>query len=349
MKISPLNYSFGYNCRPLNTNHTSKPDNNIQNLSFTSIYADIEDHNAAKYNFFTQLDGNLAEIRKSATRIFRELQCETGLSKLLDPDKKTRINILGCSDGSEAWAYAIMMKEAMGNKAAENVSIKGVDCNPHIIDVAKTGRIICSDIEKKYANQQAGKFGATSPLRGDNWDKYLIKSTRPEGFKKALEEYPVLKYMETDRVSRKTIGSGLDWYEINKEGLPEVSFEAGDMYDYTGATDGAECEVYVIANSSAYLIGNSGDIDRYLKLFRDIKKANEGLDKDIYVVIGDLELKITDTMAERFNVTPDKKKTLNSTISSLGFKKITGNQLKKLGVKDYKEPAAKIYKLSPEA
>lgn len=351
MKINP---SFALQTNNAYTNNKKlqniqKEQSNTQNkisnnLLFTSLYADARGENQNAYGIYTMHNSGFAKVKRCATRIFRELPSQIAISKLLDPDKKTQINILGCSDGSEAYAYAIVMKEAMGDKAQENIKIKAVDFAPYMVDIAKTGAIVCSDIEKKYANGNYDRTGSSSPLRGEGWDKYLTKSERPEGFEQALEKYPFLQYVECDPVARKTIGNGLEWYEINKEGLPEIEFKQGDMRNHTFSNDEVEAEVYVIANSGAYLAESNPD--DYIKLFEDIKNANKGKGKDVYVVIGDVELSLTNpAMSRLLGIRPGTQNRIKHSITDLGFEKVSDTKLRKKGVEHYKDAANKIYKL----
>lgn len=342
MRISPISYSYN------NSYSASKKQNTNSAPSFTSLFADATPSNEGRYAYYTINNPLFAKLKNSSTRIFRELPSQIAISKLLNPDEKSEIKVLGCSDGSEAWAYGIVLKEEMGDKASQNVKIKGVDISPQMIEIAKTGRITCSDVERKYASGKGEKTGNESPVKGDKWDNYLIKSTRPEGFTRALENHPFLKYVEYDPAANKSIGNGIEWYEINQDGLPETTFEQGDMLKHLDPDDEAQNEVYVVANSAAYLIQNKGE-EAYIKLFQDIKEKNEGKNKNVYVVVGDVENRVLSPVAIKQMGIPAKMQNgIRRSIKELGFEKISDTKLRKKGVANYKDAASKIYVLKNE-
>ncbi len=336
MRISPV----GYNRCPYNA--VSKK--NISNQpSFTSIFADAKPETERAYAYYTLMSPDFSKLKGSSTRIFRELPAQLSIAKLLNPDKKTHIKVLGVSDGSEAFAYAIALKEAMGDKAKENVRITGVDIQKPLIECAKTGRIVCSDIERKYANDYEKDMGK-SPIGGDNWEKYLKKTERPQEFNALIQKYPYLIYMENDPVVGKKIGRGLDWYEVNKEGLPEISFEAGDMRDYFTSTDDVEQEVYVVANSAAYLAESSPD--DYIDMFRKIAEENKGKNKDVYIVTGSVEGKLVNPKySKTIGISRQAQEKIKSAIANSGFENVSEFKLRKKGIIPYKETSTLIYKM----
>ncbi len=149
-----------------------------------------------------------------------------------------------------------------------------------------------------------------------------------------------MKYLEYDPVMNKKIGSGLDWYEINKKGLPKISFECGDMFDYLKPDDEAQNVVYVVANSAAYLFEDKNGFANYVSLFNQIKEKSRG--KNVFVVIGNVEDKILNSGAyiNEFN-----RLNINGYIEYLGFKNIPEKELEKLGIKSLDYVSTKIYKL----
>lgn len=346
MKISPVNF-VGYRKTSFVKTENSKQINDIytkKQLSFKSIFADARPENERVYAMYTSLHPEFSILKSCSTRIFRELACELAISRMLDPNEKSEIKILGASDGSEAWAYAIALNEAMGDKAKENVKISGVDIAPYMVEVAKTGKIVCSDIERVYANNTSDAPGAKSPIKGDGWEKYLIKSDAPEGFELMKKKYPCLKYMELDPVAVKQIGMGLDWYEVNKENLPEVTFKQGDMMDNIKCDEQAKNIVYVIANSSAYILEKSPE--KFVELFEKIKEENKGSGKKIYVVLGQVEYNIISPSGRiKGLLAQNTKDFVRRRIKQLGFEKLPEKKYRKLGIVQEKEASEKIYQL----
>lgn len=337
MRVSPISFNNSsinnFNCKPKTKNQPT----------FTSIFADAKPETERAYAIYTMTHPNFSTLKSSSTRIFRELPSELAVSKLLDPNKKTQINVLGSSDGSEAFAYAITLKEAMGDKAKENVKIKGVDLQKPLVELAKTGKIVCSDIEKKYASDYEKELGK-SPISGSGWNRHLKKTTRPDNFIQLAKKYPFLVYIENDPVVGKTIGNGLNWYEINQEGLPETAFETGDMRDYLTSTEGAEQEVYVVANSAAYLAEINPD--EYVNLFKKIADENKGKNKDVYVVVGSVENKLVNPRySAALGIPRGKQQRMKTDILNAGFENVSEFKLRKKGIVPYKETAACIFKL----
>ncbi len=342
MRISPISYSINNNYINQNQNIREK---RIQNSpSFTSVFADANPDNEKIYGIYTLQSYNFSKLKRSSTRIFRELPSQIAVSKILKPNEKNEIKVLGCSDGSEAWAYGIVMKEEMGDKAKENVKIKGVDMAPYMIEIAKTGKIVCSDVERKYANGTGVKTGYESPVKGDKWNYHLKLSTRPEGFDTLLAQYPQLKYYERDPVVRKCIGEGLDWFEVNKEGLPETTFTKGDMLNHLTPDKDSDAVVYVVANTAGYLMERG--IDDYIGLFEKIKKENEGSKRKVYVVVGDVEnTLLSPNSIKTMGIKQGEQNRIRNSITNLGFDKIPDHKLRKAGVVNYKDAANKIYQL----
>jgi len=339
MRISNNYVSFNQRIN----NQTSLKSNN--SVSFKSLFADAKPCNMqdyANYDMLMQILGHtdFREIKGCSTRIFREHVSQLALAKLLNPNEKTQIKVLGCSDGSEAYAYAIAMKESMGTKAKENIKILGIDNKPYIIALANTGKIVCSDIEKEYANNLVK---GRTPLTGSGWDKYLQKTSRPENFSKLVDTYPQLAYAEKEPVARKTIGNGLEWYRVNQENLPEITFKKDDLFNQLNSTDNVKNEVYVVANTAGYMLEKGPEA--YIKIFEDIKNANKGNNKNIYVVVGDLEqVQLNPNM--RTMIANSDKFMIRHAIKELGFSNLSESELDLLDVNCPKEAASKIYKLA---
>ena len=340
MNISPITsvaFSVNKNVKNINAVELKKQNN----LSFTSVLPDSNSDNMYAYGRLTFQDSDFLEMKGCSTRIFRELASQLTVARLLRNGQNNEVKILGCSDGSEAWAYAIALKEQIGQKVQETTKIKAVDLAPFMIEVAKTGKIVCSDVEKLYAEKTGDRAGSKSPIKGDDWDKYLIKTDAPENFDELKKKYPCLKYYAADPIVNKKIGSGMDWYEINKDGLPEVEFKRGNMMNHLDSDPQSDNTVYVIANSGVYLFGE--DPDEYVRIFEKIKQENKDKKNDVYVVIGRTEQNIFSNAVPGVNqrdVDMTKKR-----IRSLGFENLQESKVRKLGIENYQDASARIYKL----
>lgn len=340
MNISPLmNIGFSNNKNIKNTQAVECKKQN--NPSFTSVLSDGNSANMYTYGMLTTIDPDFKEMKGCSTRIFRELDSQLAIARLLRNGQNNEVKVLGCSDGSEAWAYAIALKEQMGEKAQETTKIKAVDLAPYMVEIAKTGKIVCSDVEKLYADKTNDRPGAKSPIKGEGWDKYLIKTQEPENFEELKKKYSCLKYYTSDPIVNKKIGSGMEWYEINKQGLPEIEFKRGNMMNHLDSNEDSDNTVYVIANSGIYIFGESSD--EYVKMFEKIKKENENKKNDVYVVVGRTEQNLFSNQIKGINqreIEITKKK-----IKNLGFENLQESKVRKLGIENYKDTSARIYKL----
>lgn len=336
MKITPINNTINYKINP--------PAFKKQEISFKSIFPDNNTKVMNSYIDYGNRDNDFLKLQASSTRIFRELPSQIAISKLVDPNKKTEVKVLGCSDGSEAWGYAIALNESLGKAAQENVKIKAVDNAQYMIDVAKTGKIVCSDIERKYANNSDKIFDCASPIANDGWDKYLKLTNRPEDFDKIISEYPLMRFYEKDPVAKKEIGKGLNWFEINKEELPDVKFIKDDIFNQLTPDKDSSCTVYVVANTAGYLFGFGADA--YIHLFKKIKEENEGTNRKVYVVVGKLENTILSTSSMRpYSLKQKEQNKVRISLQELGFEKVSKHKLRKKGVGGYDDAASKIYEL----
>lgn len=342
MRINNLSY-FNANLYANKISNSSAKNmyNQTKNISFTSVISSALPQNQSLYMAELMKNPDFQEIKTHSTRPFRELATELAVINLLDPDKKTRINILGCSDGSEAYAYAIALNEAWGKKAKENVTIKGVDLAPYMIELAKTGKISCAEVEKFYANYTPDNRLSSSPLKGRGWDKYLSETSRPENFTDLVKRYPFLRYMEKDPVAGITLGKGINWYKVNKEDLPQITFETGDMMKHTTSTKDTDAEVYVIANSGGYLLVENPD--SYIYFFNNIKNANKDSKRDVFVITGELENTMLNTpVGNQIGITSTKQAQIKDMIDFLGFKKMSKNTS---NIPFNSKPENNIYKL----
>ena len=342
MKISAINNY--YNLKNINTNKQKQVNNTQQSTSFKSVLADSRPDNQRLYANYMYLIPEMMDLKAHSTRIFREVPSQLTMARILKPDEKSEVKILGCSDGSEAWAYGIAFKEEMGEKAQTAVKILGVDIKPYMVELAKTGKIICSDVERRYADGSGERTKDDSPIKGSKRDKYLTKTSRPESMDDLCDQYPILNFMEYDPAVGKSLNRGLDWFEINKEGLPPITFEQGDLMDHLESDDESDNAVYVIANTAGYIMQE--DPDKYIDIFRQIKENNEGKDKDVYVLIGDVENRLlSPTMSKLIGIPQGTQNKIRNSITELGFEKLSEHKIRKLGITNYKDAASKIYKL----
>ena len=342
MKISSINNY--YNLKNINTNKQKQINNTQQTTSFKSVLADSRPDNQSLYANWMYLVPEMMDLKAHSTRIFREVPSQLTMARILKPDEKSEVKILGCSDGSEAWAYGIAFKEEMGEKAQTAVKIHGVDIKPYMVELAKTGKIICSDVERRYADGSGERTKDDSPIKGSKRDKYLTKTSRPESMDDLCDKYPILNFMEYDPAVGKSLNRGLDWFEINKEGLPPITFEQGDLMDHLESDDESNNTVYVIANTAGYIMQE--DPDKYIDIFRQIKENNEGKDKDVYVLIGDVENRLlSPTMSKLIGIPQGTQNKIRNSITELGFEKLSEHKIRKLGITNYKDAASKIYKL----
>ena len=127
------------------------------------------------------------------TAIFRELGSQFAISKLLPNNEKCKIIILGCSDGSAAYSYAIMLRKFLGRQAKNNIKISGVDINPAVVEMANTGYLAVSDTE---LNRVLSKGFLDSKELGH----YLKKSNCPPLFPELLKKYPKLRYLKENPI-----------------------------------------------------------------------------------------------------------------------------------------------------
>lgn len=342
MRISPItNYNLTKTC----SKHPKQSPKATSEPSFGGVCSQRSALNYGYYRYYSMLDKDYDAIMSHTTNVFREVEAEVAISKLLNPNKKTQIKILGCSDGSEAFSYGMAMVEAMGEKAKENVKIMGADIDDAMIEVAKTG---CTVLPKQYIGiGDAERDEMAKKYRRIAHDKYLTKTKRPEGFGDALKKYPKLQFLECDIAAESSIGNGLDWYKVQTEKLPEITFKKGDMRDFLNSTEGAEAEVYVLANSVSYLAQKGGKED-IINVFKEIKEQNKGKGKDVYVIIGDMEQHLLDSppYVKFATIDHQDKAEIKNSIKRFGFEEVSEFKLRKLHIADHKNTAKKIYKLS---
>lgn len=156
MRIAATNNFYNVS-KNINNNKISKRNNENKQVSFKSVFADSRPDNQQLYAYYMNAVPEIFDLKAHSTRIFREVPSQLTMARILKPDEKSEVKILGCADGSEAWAYGIAFKEEMGEKAQDAVKILGVDIKPYMIELAKTGKIVCSDVERLYADGSGEK------------------------------------------------------------------------------------------------------------------------------------------------------------------------------------------------
>ena len=284
-------------------------NNKIRILSFKGILADGIPNFGPKYSEYTTRQikiGNhdFLTIKSCMTKIFRELHSQVTLAKMINPHERTKIHILGCSDGSEAFAYGIIFRTIMGKISKKNVEILGVDLQKALIEIAKSHCIVCTDKEKSdFVNNNLLKYSK------DIWNKYIKKIQRPKNFDTKISQYPLLRYLEKNEVEKQYIGCGMNWCRIDSNDLPKITFKCGDMFSYLKSNPRADNVIFVIANSGGY-VSCQGGIEKFIDIFRQIKLQNNN--KNIYVVLGDGELSYD-------RIEHNK---ISQLIQELGFKKL---------------------------
>ncbi len=306
----------------------------INRPQFSGIYANLNPDNLMKYEIAKQQFPSEHKLRPYATRLFRELSTILGLTKVIG-NQPANIDILGCSDGSEAYAHAhaIAFKEHLGRKAMSNIKIKGIDKQPFLVEMGKTGYLVCTDKEKEWANDSRRQPG--HPLANGGWNKYLErKEEAPTNFKKLTDKYPELSQITRDTVSNISIGKGMDWYQVKTNDLPKIDFEVGDMKDYVKTSHSDKrLNVYVLSNAIAYII-NEDQGASFLKILTEIRNNNPHKEK--LVVLGGTEHQI-------FRQAPQ----LLQYMKLLGLEPVSEEELKRLGVKQIDKVYGDIWRISP--
>ncbi|MEB3286823.1 MAG: hypothetical protein VKJ04_04915 [Vampirovibrionales bacterium] len=267
-------------------NHYNKDSAAIR---FSGIYANASPQKEREYSAAWEAHPEEHLLRPYATRIFRELPSMLAITRLTK-DRPADVHILGASDGSEAFAYAIAFKESRGHRAHSEVKISAIDQQPYLVQLAKTGHLVCTDQERIWAND--AKMNPGNPLAGKGWEQYLEQANEPDIFADLTTRYPQLGQITRDLISDISIGKGMHWYRVKQEGLPTISFKQEDMQQYVRQTRGKQsnAQVYVLANAWGYLLQNPNmakGYEDFLKLIQNIRNNNIG--KEIYLVTGQTE------------------------------------------------------------
>jgi len=308
----------------VSTNYYSPPPSLYSNTAFGMIHLSSSDDEMDK--------DDRHPLGDSTTLLFREPHIQTAVVKLLKKDKPTTIKVLGCSDGSEAWSYAILMSKAFQDKSL--VKVEAVDKKESLIELAKTGYLLCSDVEKKHATDKKD-IG----LEGKNWGKYFKQTEEPSEFQTLVRRYPELADLSTGQNGEVSPGSGIEWYKINQERLPDVKFIAGDLRDHLESD--AEQTVYVMANSVCY-IGEYEGTDKIIGVFEKIQNENYNKKLPTYIALGPVEIWWID----------NHEPCVWKYIERLGFEHIPQHELMQAGVKNNEsmdEVKRKIFRLKPSA
>lgn len=296
---------------------------------FGGVYANFNVDNMHQYlNAFAKTPAQ-HQLYPSATRIFRELPTTLAIAKLIPSTSQTQIHVLGCSDGSEVYAYAIAAKEAGKSK---NVSVKGLDYAPHLVALAKTGYLVCTDQEKIWANDS--KRAPNNPLSGSGWDTYLIKKTQPpNNFKALCTKYPILQQAIVDPVSNIKIGTGMHWYQVQSHDLPVIQFEHGKMQDYVHKRASKCAQVYVLANSLAYRALQEGAV-AFVRVLQDLRNNNLN-NNNVYTVFGDVEHQVLRQIPA-----------IVGYMKALGYEAVSESELKQHGIKNVDKVVGNIWKVT---
>ncbi len=272
-------------------------------------------------------------LAPSYTFMFREYPVQSAAVKLLKKDRPTTFKVLGCSDGSEAWTYAILSGNAFKDKNL--VRVEAVDKEESLIELAKTGYLICSDKEKELATNSSVK---DIPLDEKSWGKIFKQTEEPPEFQGLVRRYPELADITSSKIfGDMSIGNGMEWQKINTERLPKVEFIAGDLRDYLESD--TEQTVYVMANSVCY-IGEKEGPDKFVEIFEKIQNENYNKKGPTYVVLGAVEL----------DFISKEEPCVWKFIERLGFEHVSQYELMQAGVKNnefMEDVKTKIFRLKP--
>ncbi len=266
----------------------------------------------------------------STTLIFREQHVQSAIVKLLKKNMPTTFKVLGCSDGSEAWTYAILSSGAFKDKNL--VRIQAVDKKESLIELAKTGYLICSDREKQHATGLKDV-----PTEKNGWQKYFKQSEEPPEFKALVERYPELTDLTSGQIGGISIGKGMEWYKINQTRLPDVEFIKDDLRNHIASK--TEQTVYVMANSICYIGENEGT-DKLVEIFEKIQNENYNKKGATYVALGAVEIDFID----------EHEPCVWKYIERLGFEDVPHFELVQAGVKNNElmpDVKRKIFRLKP--
>ena len=118
----------------------------ISNPSFGTCARHYGKHSIKNFSSFAE------PIIRTSTHLFRNDLSWEALTKYVIKhfNNKSMVQTfsLACSDGSEAYSYAItMLNKLPDDELKKFLPIKSVDIDPEIIKVAKTGRINLADFE----------------------------------------------------------------------------------------------------------------------------------------------------------------------------------------------------------
>ena len=299
------------------------PKVQYNNVNFGMIRIDSDDE-ASK--------GGSHPLSGSTTLLFREPHIQSAVVKLLKKDKPTTLKVLGCSDGSEAWSYAVLLSKAFKDKNL--VKVEAVDKKESLIELAKTGYLLCSDIEKQKAGE--GEIA----LKGKNWSKYFEQqSEEPSEFQALASKHRGLSDIATSKNGGVTPDNGAQWYKINQENLCDVEFINDDMRNQI-KTD-AEQTVYVMASSVCY-IGESEGTDKIVEVFEKIQNENYNKKTPTYIALGAVEIDWID----------NHEPCVWKYIERLGFEHIPQYELMQAGVKNnesMEDVKRKVFRLKPSA
>jgi len=308
--------------------------------------------------FDTNLQKHL--LNGTTTWLFREHVLPQAVAEILKDGKSTAIHILGSSDFSTTYSYAIAaaLQDKTLVQNPKQLKIIGVDSAPDLIGLAKTGHIVISVIEALIQDI------LRTPLQGGKlYEFFTLKKDGPKEFDELVKNSPKGRLLEMihDPVAKLEIGKGMEWYEANLEKLPAIGCRTSTMENYvTKKATPHQRQIYVLANSWNYLLQSdnpkahslSGQYDlspaklqKYFKVIQDIKAQNKG--KEVLIILGDME----DGLLQQPEASWIKQE-----LYRMGMKPMTLDELKAKGVDTQpaetgqydteKELTGKIWKLT---
>lgn len=214
----------------------------------------------------------------------------------------------------------------------KDIEITGIDREKDLIELARTGYRVHSQVEKERQD-----FQGTS-VAGSRWRFYFVPEGPPPNFAELVKDSPRLEQITRDPVIEGgVIGDKLEWNRIKGGMLPKTDFvhETLEKYVATHPVSRHQRQIYVLANSWGYMMvkdaknpanmqvafDDSGKKMQFFKVISDIKKNNSG--KEVILVVSEIERQILENF-------PNK----GFLFSLLGMKPFSVEEMQKIGMVD---------------
>ena len=292
---------------------------------------------ALKYRDSFQKNPDLHRLSIGTTCLFREPESCKAVAALLRDKKPTAISIMGSSDGSEVYSYAIAINRAnIPFKTPKRITITAVEPEPNLSALNESSYIVCTDLEREIQKR------VNTPLNGV-WNKFFTKLRKPsQALNKLLDDHADLMGITQDPVAGVHVGNHMDWYKVNRRNMPLISTQNITMEAYVKQIPSDhERQIFVLANSWNYLLAKDtrntlnlrydfsrNKILQFMSVIQDIKRQNQ--DKDVWIVLGNMEKRLflkapfLRSYLYQMGVRPLKAKELKAAgISTLSEKELT--------------------------